>query len=117
MDGNAPYTLQELTTFGDYNPLDIGDSSFYHTAIGDVTPGFVEVSAVYGNEISGFIDQQGLTSYVDQMLGTKVSHEAYPGEYTPPDIINMTTIYQTDWANISADADENTFYVVLPDPE
>lgn len=92
-----------------------------------MTPGFVEVSAVYGNEISGFIDQQGLTSlsseltsYIDNnvypMIDAKVSHEAYPGEYTPPDIINMTTIYQTDWANISADADANTFYVVLPNP-
>ena len=87
-----------------------------------MTPGFVEVSAVYGNEISGFIDQQGLTSYIDNnvypMIDAKVSHQEYDGTTgTAPIIYAMTTVYQTDWADISADADENTFYVVLPDPE
>lgn len=66
MDGNAPYTLQELTTFGDYDPLDIGDSGFYHTALEDVIPGFVEVSAVYDNQISSKVDQQYLQdNYMD----------------------------------------------------
>lgn len=131
MDGQAPYTLQELSTFSsepDDDGIRYGEESFFHNATEDVTPGFVEVSAVYGNEISGFIDQQGLTSlsseltsYIDNnvnpLIDAKVSHQEYDGTTgTAPIIYAMTTVYETDWADISASADENTFYVVLPDP-
>ena len=126
MDGQAPYTLQELSVFGESgDPIRYGENEFWHNADAEVTPGFVEVSAVYSNEISGIVTQQGLTSYVDEQfenviypaLDQKVSHTSYDGTTgTPPEIYYMTTVYETDWADISADADENTFYVVLPDP-
>lgn len=59
MDGQAPYTLQELSTFSadpDDDGISYGEYNMYHDATGDVTPGFVEVSAVYSNETSSFVD-------------------------------------------------------------
>ena len=33
-----------------------------------------------------------------------------------PEIFQIESVYETEWETLSADADENTFYVVLPDP-
>lgn len=76
---------------------------------------------MYGNDISGFIDQRGLQEQFENviypMVDENVSHQEYDGTTgTAPLIYAMTTVYETDWADLSADADENTFYVVLPDP-
>ena len=36
---------------------------------------------------------------------------------TPATISNIQTVYETDWATLSASALSSTFYVVVPDPE
>lgn len=46
-------------------------------------------------------------------VGECVVHKA---EGTAPDILNMTAVYESEWETLSAETDENTFYVVLPDP-
>ena len=30
--------------------------------------------------------------------------------------MQIQSVYETEWETLSADADENTFYVVIPDP-
>lgn len=52
-----------------------------------------------------------------QMPGV-VKGSAYAGATgTPATISNMQTVYETDWATLSASALSSTFYVVVPDPE
>ena len=52
-----------------------------------------------------------------QMPGA-VTGSAYAGTTgTPAAITNMQTVYETDWATLSASALSSTFYVVVPDPE
>ena len=58
MDGNAPYVLQQLEGFD--GVVDVGSNEFWHNATGVVTPGTVEVSAVYSNEISAAVTSSDL---------------------------------------------------------
>lgn len=52
-----------------------------------------------------------------QMPGA-VTGSAHAGATgTPATISNMQTVYETDWATLSASALSSTFYVVVPDPE
>ena len=56
MDGSAPYQLQDLGHIVDV-PFDAGR----HVATEHSTTEYVEVSAVYSNEISGAVDEQYLS--------------------------------------------------------
>lgn len=114
MDGNAPYTLQELSTFGDNDPTPIGDNEFYHVATGDIVPGFVEVSAVYSNEISAAVTsadvQNALMDYpsVDSAV---VSYDFYDlGR-----IAQIIKISQSDYSDLSSQGvtDDSTLYVIV----
>ena len=33
-----------------------------------------------------------------------------------PEIFQIESVYESEWETLSADADTNTFYVVIPDP-
>ena len=48
---------------------------------------------------------------------SKVTGGAETGTTGTPAAVNaVKSVYETDWATLSASADANTFYVVLPDP-
>ena len=48
---------------------------------------------------------------------SKVTGGAETGTTGTPAAINaVKSVYETDWATLSASADANTFYVVVPDP-
>lgn len=52
------------------------------------------------------------------LYSSKVTGGAETGTTGTPAAVNaVKSVYETDWAALSATADANTFYVVLPDPE
>ena len=52
------------------------------------------------------------------LYSSKVTSGAETGTTGTPAAVNaVKSVYETDWATLSATADANTFYVVLPDPE
>lgn len=53
------------------------------------------------------------TEYVDNAVSGKVSGSSV-GQ--APAILSATSVYASDWTTLSSTADENTMYVVLPDP-
>ena len=50
---------------------------------------------------------------INSTLGLCVQHQAY-GE--APEVLQIVTAYESEWETLSAETDESTFYVVLPDP-
>lgn len=49
---------------------------------------------------------------------SKVAGGAETGTTGTPAAVNaVKSVYETDWATLSATADANTFYIVLADPE
>lgn len=51
------------------------------------------------------------------LYSSKVAGGAETGTTGTPAAVNaVKSVYETDWATLSATADTNTFYVVLPDP-
>lgn len=55
--------------------------------------------------------------YAVQLANSKVTGGAETGTTGTPAVVNtMKSVYETDWQTLSASADANTFYVVLPDP-
>lgn len=51
------------------------------------------------------------------LYSSKVTGGAETGTTGTPAAVNaVKSVYETDWATLSATADANTFYVVLPDP-
>jgi len=51
------------------------------------------------------------------LYSSKVTGGAETGTTGTPAAVNaVKSVYETDWATLSASADANTFYVVLPDP-
>lgn len=66
-------------------------------------------------ETSAFVTENDLTAYATvDSLSAKVT-AAKDGNAPLP--TTMKSIYETAWATVSANADANTVYVVLPDPE
>lgn len=53
------------------------------------------------------------TEYVDNAVSAKVSGSSV-GQ--APAILSAASVYASDWATLSSTANENTMYVVLPDP-
>lgn len=51
---------------------------------------------------------------INSTLGSCVQRQPF-GE--APEVFQITTAYESDWESLSAETDEHTFYVVLPDPE
>lgn len=55
--------------------------------------------------------------YATAIAESKVAGGAETGSTGTPAAVNVVkSVYETDWATLSATADANTFYVVLPDP-
>lgn len=66
MDQSAPYDLREITDEADRLGQPCQPEDIWHDAYDEVIPGFVEVSAVYDNQISSKVDQQYLQdNYMD----------------------------------------------------
>lgn len=63
--------------------------------------------------ISDATTDMATQTWVGGQISGLVSGDGY-GQ--APKLSSMTAVYETDWATLSANADANTFYVVLPDP-
>lgn len=61
----------------------------------------------------GGVTQQWVEDYVSAETSAFVTGDGY-GQ--APALSAMTAVYESAWATLSATADANTFYVVLPDP-
>lgn len=80
------------------------------------------------DELTGYVENGDLTAYyttsetssaaeISSGLAGKVAGGAETGATGTPAAVNaVKSVYETDWAALSATADANTFYVVLPDP-
>lgn len=62
---------------------------------------------------AGTATQEWVENYVSAETSAFVTGDGY-GQ--APKLSAMTSVYETDWATLSSTADENTMYVVLPDP-
>lgn len=83
--------------------------------------GFVD----YTIEVEGVAEKLKLMQIVTDSTVFEISSEpidkvtggAETGTTGTPAAVNaMKSVYETDWSTLSATADANTFYVVLPDP-
>lgn len=52
---------------------------------------------------------------INTAMSSKIGY--VDSEVGAPDIMYVTSVYESDWESLSADADENTFYVIIADPE
>ena len=119
MDGNAPYQLQDLG-----NMVDVPSSAGRHVATSHSSTTYVEVSAVYSDEISSIpaVSDLADSAYntavmVYGQLDSKVGHIAGGAA---PEVMNITTYYESEYAQLSVDdptwePDPSTLYVILPD--
>lgn len=134
MDGSAPYTLQELSTFSadpDDDGIRSGDPSVYHDATGEVTPGFVEVSAVYSNELSALpgVNDTAVAALSKADTAQNTAEAALDGLArkveniaggAAPEVQFIMTYYESEYTQLSVDdpswePDPSTMYVILPD--
>lgn len=95
-------------------PADVATKSWVNAQISD----FVEEDALTAyatvDSLSGYAQTDDLTAYATvDSLSAKVGKTA-TGQ--APVVNTINSVYETDWATLSATADTNTFYVVLPDP-
>ena len=79
-------------------------------------------------ELTGYVENGDLTAYytksetssateISNGLISKVTGGAETGTTgTPAAITAVKSVYESDWATLSATAVSSTFYVVLPDP-
>lgn len=86
-----------------------GDSAKYDSNVValEMEDGF---KATFSLNINVYKSQQGDIggSASDKVTGTGVGQA--------PVLSAMASVYESDWVTLSATADANTFYVVLPDP-
>lgn len=61
----------------------------------------------------GGVTEDWVESYVSAETSAFVTGA---GNGQAPAILSATSVYASDWATLSSTADENTMYVVLPDP-
>ena len=92
---------------------------------GDV-PADVATQSWVESQISSFVTETDMSTAIgtattdmatQTWVGGQISALVSGGGYgQAPKLSAMTAVYETDWATLSATADPNTFYVVLPDP-
>ena len=94
---------------------------------GDV-PADVATKSWVESQISDFVEEDALTAFytktetssaneLSTAFASTVEGGAETGTIGTPDAVNaVKSVYETDWSSISATADANTFYVVLPNP-
>ena len=92
----------------------VTDSTVFEIdASGGDVPADVATQTWVNSQISDFVDEDALTAYATvDSLSSKVDKSA-TGQAPVVNIIN--SVYETGWATLSATADANTLYVVLPD--
>ena len=91
---------------------------------GGVTEQWVEdyVSAqtsafVTNTELGTVLEAYPTTSSMNTAISTATSDKVTGSSVgQAPAILSATSVYASDWATLSSTADENTMYVVLPDP-
>lgn len=64
-------------------------------------------------ELSDYATTSAMTSAISAATSNKVTGGRVG---LAPALSSAIAVYETDWATLSASADANTFYVVLPDP-
>ena len=92
----------------------VTDSTVFEIdASGGDVPADVATQTWVNSQISDFVDENTLTAYATvDSLSAKVG-KSTTGQAPVVNIIN--SVYETDWTTLSATADANTLYVVLPD--
>lgn len=107
----------------------VTDSTVFEIdASGGDVPADVATQSWVNTQISDFVEEDALTAYytksetssaaeISSGLVGKVTGGAETGTTGTPAAVNaVKSVYETDWQTLSASADANTFYVVLPDP-
>ena len=102
------YVSAETSEFVDGNDVD--------AAISAATSTFVSASDVE-QAISAATSEFATTSAMTSAISAATSNKVSGGRVgSAPALSSAIAVYETDWATLSASADANTFYVVLPDP-
>lgn len=92
----------------------VTDSTVFETdAVGEagVTEQWVE--NYVSSETSAFVTDSAMNAAISTATSNKVTGT---GVGQAPAILSATSVYAYAWATLSSTADENTMYVVLPDP-
>lgn len=74
-----------------------------------------DIASTYATktELSDYATTSAMTSAISAATSDKVTGGRVG---SAPALSSAIAVYETDWATLSATADTNTFYVVLPDP-
>lgn len=97
-------TKNDLTSKADVSSLaDYAEASALNNVSLSVEGALTAIADINENQIPG----------INSTLGQCVTHQP-SGE--APEVMQIVTAYESEWETLSAETDENTFYVVLPDP-
>ena len=103
-DLTAYATKTDLTSKADVSSLaDYAEASALNDVALSVEGALTAIADINENQIP----------VINSTLGMCVTHQPY-GE--APEVLQITTAYESEWETLSADADESTMYVILPDP-
>lgn len=95
-------------------------SGWFSNAVSAYVPDNLYDTWIAANRWSGYASQIHRHSELEApyLYSSKVAGGAETGATGTPAAVNaVKSVYETDWAALSATADANTFYVVVPDPE
>lgn len=129
-------TVFEVGVGGGDVPADVATQTWVNQQIS----GFVDEDALTAyatkDELTAYAETDDLTAYAEKTdltayytksetssateitnaFASKVTGGAETGTTGTPAAVNaVKSVYETDWATLSATADANTFYVILPD--
>ena len=103
-DLTAYATKNDLTSKADTSSLTAyAETSALNDVALSVEGALTAIADINENQIPG----------INSTLGMCVTHQP-SGE--APEVMQIVTAYESEWETLSAETDENTFYVVLPDP-
>ena len=103
-DLTAYATKTDLTSKADVSSLaDYAEASALNDVALSVEGALTAIADINENQIP----------VINSTLGMCVTHQPY-GE--APEVFQITTAYESEWETLSAETDENTMYVILPDP-
>ena len=106
-------TTDELTGYATKNDLTSKADVSSLTAYAE-TSALNDVALSVGDALTAITDINEIQiPVINSTLGLCVQHQAY-GE--APEVLQIVTAYESEWETLSAETDESTFYVVLPDP-
>ena len=106
-------TTDELTAYATKNDLTSKADVSSLTAYAE-TSALNDVALSVGDALTAITDiNENQIPVINSTLALCVQHQAY-GE--APEVLQIVTAYESEWETLSAETDESTFYVVLPDP-